>query len=51
MSKQPPLPFVFSHDQMVQFTHQYEGDRFPDGRPRVPDSILERMKVQKFCEN
>ncbi|MBK33907.1 MAG: dimethylmenaquinone methyltransferase [Gemmatimonadetes bacterium] len=49
MSKQPPLPFVFSHDQMVQFTHQYEGDRFPDGRPRVPDSILERMK-KVTCE-
>ena len=41
---QPPLPFVFSHEQMIQFTHQYEGERFPDGRPRVPDSVLERMK-------
>ena len=45
----PPLPFVFSHEQMIQFTHQYEGERFPDGRPRVPDSILERMK-KVTCE-
>ena len=48
-SNQPPLPFVFSREQMIQFTHQYEGERFPDGRPRVPDSILERMK-KVTCE-
>ncbi len=40
----PPLPFVLPHDQMVRFTHQYQGERFSDGRPKVPDSILERMK-------
>jgi regulator of RNase E activity RraA len=47
--KQPPLPFVFSREQMIQFTHQYDGERFPDGRPRVADSILERMK-RVTCE-
>ena len=41
----PPLPFVLSHGQMVRYTRQYQGERFPDGRPRVPDSILERMKL------
>ena len=40
-----PLPFVLTRDQMVLYTGQYEGDRFPDGRPRVPDAILERMKL------
>ena len=44
-----PLPFVLTHGQMVQFTQQYEGERFPDGRPRVPDAILERMK-RVTCE-
>lgn len=26
-------------------TSEWDGDRFPDGRPRVPDEILERMKL------
>jgi len=44
-AQQPlPLPFVLTHEQMVRYTQQYEGERFPDGRPRVPDSVLERMK-------
>ena len=44
-----PLPFVLPPEQMVRYTHLYEGERFPDGRPRVADSILERMK-QVTCE-
>ncbi len=39
-----PLPFTFSREQMIQFTHQYEGERFPDGRPKISDDLLERMK-------
>ena len=41
----PPLPFVLTNEQMEQYTRQYQGERFADGRPRVPDSILERMKL------
>ncbi|MFC1541472.1 RraA family protein [Candidatus Latescibacterota bacterium] len=41
----PPLPFVFSKSEMVKYTYLYEGERFPDGRPRVPDDIIERMKL------
>ena len=26
------------------YTHPWEGERFPNGRPRVPDEILERMQ-------
>ena len=44
-----PLPFVLTHGQMVRYTQQSEGERFPDGRPRVPDAILERMK-RVTCE-
>lgn len=43
-SPQLPLPFTLSREQMIAYTHLYEGERFGDGRPRVPDSILERMK-------
>ena len=41
----PPLPFVLTNEQMEQYTRQYQGERFADSRPRVPDSILERMKL------
>ena len=33
-----------SVDQMRFLTHQWEGERFEDGRPKVPTDILERMK-------
>lgn len=33
-----------SVDQMKFLTHQWEGQRFDDGRPKVPVDILERMK-------
>lgn len=29
---------------MVFYTSQWEGERFPDGRPKVPDEILTRME-------
>ncbi|MFM1877706.1 MAG: hypothetical protein RLZZ241_572 [Bacteroidota bacterium] len=31
-------------DQMKFLTHLWEGERFEDGRPKVADDILERMK-------
>ncbi len=33
-----------SRDQIIYYTQEWEGERYPDGRPRVPDDILERMK-------
>jgi len=33
-----------SGDDLIKYTAKWEGERFPDGRPRVPDDILERMK-------
>ncbi|MGY8825383.1 MAG: RraA family protein [Candidatus Latescibacterota bacterium] len=39
-----PLPFVLKQEQMVAYTRRYDGERFADGRPKVPDSILQRMK-------
>jgi regulator of RNase E activity RraA len=35
---------LFSPEQRVAFTPQWHGDRFPDGRPRVPDAVLQRLK-------
>ena len=49
-TKPLPLPFVLTPEQMLAYTHLYDGERFPDGRPMVPDSILERMKSVS-CED
>ena len=32
-----------NRDDILQLTPQWEGDRFDNGRPRVPDAILERL--------
>ncbi len=39
-----PLPYKFSKEDYMKYTVLYKGERFPDGRPKVPDEILERMK-------
>jgi 4-hydroxy-4-methyl-2-oxoglutarate aldolase len=31
-----------TRDQMLFYTSDWKGDRFPDGRPKVPDSLLKR---------
>ncbi|MBZ0258916.1 RraA family protein [bacterium] len=35
---------TFSKDELIRFTPDNPYPRFEDGRPRVPDEILERMK-------
>ena len=35
---------LFSPEQRIQFTPDWKGDRFPDGRPKVPDETLARLK-------
>jgi 4-hydroxy-4-methyl-2-oxoglutarate aldolase len=35
---------LFSTQQRIEFTPDWHGNRFPDGRPNVPDSVLVRLK-------
>jgi 4-hydroxy-4-methyl-2-oxoglutarate aldolase len=35
---------MFSPEQRIEFTREWKGDRFPDGRPKVPDATLARLK-------
>jgi regulator of RNase E activity RraA len=35
---------MFSNEQRIAITSQWKGERFPDGRPKVPDSVLDRLK-------
>jgi len=37
-------PLNLSKDELIEYTPGWKGERFPDGRPKVPDDILERMK-------
>jgi regulator of RNase E activity RraA len=37
-------PGIFTKDDLIKYTPDWKGDRFADGRPKVPDAILERMK-------
>jgi len=36
--------FTFTRDQMVAYTSQNPFERFADGRPKVPDSLLEKVQ-------
>ena len=36
--------FSLSKDQMIEFTAQNPFERFPDGRPKVPDGLIERAR-------
>ena len=35
---------LFSPEQRIAFTSNWPGERFADGRPKVPDSVLDRLK-------
>lgn len=37
-------PLNMSPDEIIDYTPEWQGERFEDGRPRVPDDILERMR-------
>lgn len=34
----------FTPEEVIRYTPDWKGERFPDGRPKVPDQILDRMK-------
>lgn len=38
-------PGVLTRDLLIQYTPDWKGERFADGRPKVPDGILKRMQA------
>src|SRR5947209_263276 len=36
--------FTLTKDQMIEYTAQNPFERFPDGRPKVPDDLIERAR-------
>ena len=47
---EPFLPLSMSRQAIIDFTPEWTGERMPDGRPRAPDSILERMRKVTVTE-
>lgn len=42
MEKFAPLNLL--NEEIIEYTREWKGERFPDGRPKVPDGIIERMR-------
>ena len=40
----PAQQGFFTRDDVIKYTPEWKGERFADGRPKVPDAILDRMK-------
>ncbi len=36
---------MFSKEQRLELTRDWQGERFPDGRPKVPDEVLDSLKT------
>lgn len=41
---------VFNADALATYTPEWKGERFPDGRPKVSDELLERMRAVSIEE-
>ena len=39
----PAQVFTLSKEQLMKYTEKWQGDRFPDGRPKVDDRLLQKM--------
>jgi hypothetical protein len=37
-------PGILTREQLIEYTPDWKGERFADGRPKVSDAILDRMK-------
>lgn len=43
-------PTSLTKDEMLYYTSMWKGERFPDGRPKVPDDIIRRMRYVSVTE-
>lgn len=35
---------TISRDELIFYTSEWKGERFPDGRPKIPDALIDRAK-------
>ena len=38
-------PGIFTREDLIRYTPEWTGERFPDGRPKVSDGVLTRMRT------
>ena len=43
-------PLNLSPEEIIEYTPEWKGERFPDGRPKVSDNIIERMREVTLTE-
>lgn len=43
-------PLNLSPEEIIEYTPEWTGERFADGRPKVPDNIIERMRLVTITE-
>jgi len=43
-------PTSLTKDEMLYYTSLWKGDRFPDGRPKVSDDLVQRMRYVSVTE-
>ena len=43
-------PLNLDKDELEDYTREWTGERFPDGRPKVSDDLLERMRDVTITE-
>jgi 4-hydroxy-4-methyl-2-oxoglutarate aldolase len=46
----PAQIFTLSRDQIIEYTAKNPFERFPDGRPKVPDALLDKFKAMSVEE-
>ena len=46
----PYAPLSLTPEQIIAFTPEWTGERSEDGRPRVPDEIVKRMKSVSIAQ-
>src|SRR5207237_6767266 len=43
--RRPPMQIAYPPELLKELTRLWEGERFADGRPRVSDDLVERMRL------
>ncbi|MBK7931186.1 MAG: dimethylmenaquinone methyltransferase [Bryobacterales bacterium] len=46
----PAQMHTLTREQMIQYTQQNPFERFPDGRPKAPDALIEKLKAMSAEE-
>lgn len=43
-------PLNLTREELIEYTREWKGERMPDGRPNVPDRIVDRMRDVTITE-